>query len=124
MLKLLAILVLSTGFLFAQEGPLRGPVRDSNPQAGSPKDYQGCVIRSTGKILLTDSQGTEYYLVSSSKKLDSYLGEEVRITAVDMNSGDPTSGERSVESGRAHNRPATLDVETIEKTADHCASPK
>jgi len=72
MCKLLAILVLSSAYLYAQEIPLKGPVRDSNPQARSPKEYQGCVIRSGGKILLADAAGTEYKLVSSGRELDSF----------------------------------------------------
>lgn len=124
MSKLLAVLVLGCACLFAQEFPLIGPVRDSNPHTSSPKDYRGCVIRSGGKILLTDPRGTEYNLVSSDRQLDSYVGHEVKITAFDVNPSAPSSGEKSVEGGNPQGQPPTLDVETIEKVADHCTSPQ
>lgn len=124
MCKLLALLVLSSACLYAQEAPLKGPARDSNPHATSPKEYQGCVIRSGGKILLADAAGTDYRLVSRGRELDSYVGNEVKISAVDVNPSDSSSGERSVQSGQPQAQPATLDVQTIQKVADHCKSPK
>ena len=123
MCKLLAILVLSSACLYAQEAP-KAPTRDPNPQATSPKEYQGCVIRSGGKILLADAAGTDYKLVSSGRELDSYVGSEVKISAVDVNPNDPSSDERSIQSGQTQAQPATLDVETIQKVADKCKSPK
>jgi hypothetical protein len=123
MCKVLTILVLSSACLYAQEAPPKGSVRDSKSQASSPKEYQGCVIRSGGKILLADAAGTEYKLVSSGRELDSYVGNEVKISGVDPNREDPSSDERRVENGQPQAQPATLNVETIQKVADHCKSP-
>jgi hypothetical protein len=125
MYRLLAVCTLCSACLVAQESPIESPSRDKNPQASSPRTYQGCVIRSQGKILLTDPSGTEYNLVSSSgRKLDSYVGQEVKIQANDLNPYDSSSDERSALSGQPQHGPPTLDVEYIEKVADHCSSPK
>ena len=123
MSKLLLVWVLASVCGFAQESPTRGPVRDANPQSSTPKEYQGCIIRSGGRILLTTPQGTEYYLTSSARKLEAYVGEEVKVVAVAMNPSDASSTERSVESGKPQRQPLTLDIEEISKVADHCASP-
>jgi len=58
--------------------------RDSD--AGNPaKEYQGCVIRSGGNILLTTPANKDFKLASTSGStsapLDTYVGDEVKITA-------------------------------------------
>ena len=121
---LLAGLVLISMCAVAQEVPTRGPKRDPNPQATLPKVYQGCVIRSNGKIMLTDASNLDYKLVSSARSLDSYVGQEVRITAAQIAPGDPSSDDRAATAEKAPRPPATLDVEDIAKVADHCSSPK
>lgn len=131
----LAACVLFSSFAFAQEVPLKGPNYDPNPQASSPQTYQGCVIKTNGKLALTDSEGTDYFLVrnarstngdsqTSSKALGAYVGQEVRIRAATVNPSDPSLDERSVNSQQPQKRPKTLDVEDISKVADHCSSPK
>ena len=125
MRKLLPLLTLFSACLVAQETPLKGPNRDANPQASAPKEYRGCVIRSQGRILLSDASGAEHNLVSSNgRKLESYVGQEVKIQANDLNPNDTSSDERSRQSGQPQHQPSTLDVESIEKAADHCSSPK
>lgn len=122
MRSLTFIVVLLSSALFAQESPTKGPARDPNPQNSTPKNYEGCVIRSNGNIMLTDADGTDYKLVSSQQKIDGYVGQEVRITASNMNSNDSSSGERDVQIQGP--QPAALDVSDIQKIADHCKSPK
>ncbi|MBV9624540.1 MAG: hypothetical protein JOZ14_11225 [Acidobacteria bacterium] len=125
MRKILAVCMLVSACLVAQETPIRGPNRDPNPQASTPKVYQGCVIRSQGKILLTGESGAEHNLISSNgRKLQDYVGQEVRIEGNDVNPNDKSSDERSRLSGQPQHQPSTLDVESIEKVADHCSSPK
>lgn len=121
---LLAACILVSACLAAQEVPTRGPKRDPNPQATLPKTYQGCVIRSNGNLMLADSSNLDYKLVSSARSLDSYLGQEVRITASQITPGDPSSDDRAATAEKAPRPPATLDVEDIAKVADHCSSPK
>jgi hypothetical protein len=75
--------------------------------------------------MLTDASNNDYKLVSTSgRSLDSYVGQEVRITAIKVNPDNPSSGERGVNSKELDNRPTTLDVQEISKVADHCSSPK
>lgn len=120
----LAGLILVSMCAVAQEVPIQGPNRDPNPQATLPKTYQGCVIRSNGSVMLTDASNNDYKLVSNVRSLDSYVGQEVRITATQITPGDPSSDDRAATAEKAPGQPATLDVEEIAKVADHCSSPK
>lgn len=133
--KLLVASFLLSTCLFAQEAPIKGPDRDANTQVSLPQTYKGCVIKSNGKLMLTDSAGKDFVLVRNARStsgksaartesLDSYVGQEVRITASPLNPNDPSLDERSVKSQQPQNPPATLDVEEISKLADHCSSPK
>ena len=125
MRSLLAVCVLISTCAFAQEVPLKGPNRDANPDSTRPQSYQGCVIRSNGRVMLTDASNNDYKLVSASgRSLDDYVGQEVRITAVLINANDPSSDEKSAGGQEAQNKPATLEIEEIAKVADHCSSPK
>jgi len=132
----LTTLVLTSAFLAAQEAPTKAPNHDPNPQVSGPNAYQGCVIKSNGKVMLTDSSNKDYILVRNARStgtvvgserapsLESYLGQEVRITATMMNPNDPSLDDSSVHGQKPQNLPATLDVEEIAKVADHCSSPK
>jgi len=113
-------LLLISGLALAQESP-RGPATgDPNADSTIAQAYQGCVIRSGGKIMLTDAQNRDYQLVSSARSLDSYVGQEVQLSAVTVNPGDPSSDEHRVSAGQ----PMTLDVEDIQKVSDRCTSPR
>jgi hypothetical protein len=126
-MRTLILLLLISACVFAQESPTRDGRANRDPDANSsaPKTYQGCVIRSSGSIVLADPAGKEYKLTSrSGRQIDTYVGQEVQIIASDVNPADPSSGERSVTAGQPKNGPVALDVEQIEKVADHCSSPK
>jgi hypothetical protein len=113
--------------LFAQspESPNRGPANeDPTANSSTPKTYQGCVVRSGGKIMLTDAQNRDYILVSSGRALDSYVGQEVQLSAISMNPNDPTSNQHGVSAQQPSGQPMTLDVENIQKIRDKCSSPK
>lgn len=121
---LLGFLLLATAAL-CQEFPIQGPAtQDHDKNASRPKSYQGCVIRSNGSIMLADQYNRDYKLVGNGKSLDSYVGQEVRITAANVNPSDPSSDERSISDGKPANAPQNLSVEDIEKVSDRCHSPK
>jgi hypothetical protein len=109
----------------AQEFPTKRPAtNDPNANSSQPKTYQGCMIRSNGSIMLTDQANRDYKLIANGKSLDSYVGQEVKITAGDVNPGDPSSHERSMSDGQTENTPRTLNVEDIQKVSNYCSSPK
>jgi hypothetical protein len=109
----------------AQEFPTKGPAtNDPNKNASQPKIYQGCIIRSNGSIMLADQYNRDYKLVANGKTLDSYVGQEVKITASDVNPNDPSSDERSMSDAKPQTAPSTLSVESVEKISDYCSSPK
>jgi hypothetical protein len=125
---LLTALVLTSAFLVAQEVPLKGPNRDPNPDVSRSENYQGCVIKSNGQVILTDSHNKDYILVRNARSqgaawstgetqsLESYVGQKVRITASAVNPSDPSLDDTSVSSQEAQDRPVTLDVETLAKS--------
>lgn len=121
---ILSFVLLSTAAL-AQEFPTKGPATaDPNKNSSRPREYQGCVIRSNGNIMLADQQNHDYRLEANGKSLDSYLGQEVQIMARDVNPKDPSSDERSISGAKTVYSPATLVVEEIQKISDRCSSPK
>lgn len=121
---LMAVLVLLSTFAVAQEMPTRGPATgDPTANSTTPRTYRGCVIRSNGSVMLADASNQDYILVSSGHSLDSYVGQEVTIRASNVNPSDPSSDERGVNAEQPAGQPMTLNVEDIQKTADHCTSP-
>jgi Protein of unknown function (DUF5818) len=121
---LFAALLLIATFAGAQETPVKGPNYDSDVDATKPQVYQGCAIRSNGNVLLAVASGTEYNLVSNARKLDAYVGQEVRVTATQINPHDPSLDMHGASNPNPPGKPATLDVEDIAKVSDHCSSPK
>ena len=121
---MLAFLVTSV-FAQSRDGLNRGPeTEDRAANSTTPKTYQGCVVRSGGKIMLTDAQNRDYILVSSRRSLDSYIGQEVQLSAIHINPSDPTSNEHGISAQQPHSQPMTLDVENLEKVSDKCSSPE
>ena len=121
---LMAVLMLLSTFAVAQEMPTRGPATgDPTANSTTPRTYRGCVIRSNGSVMLADASNQDYILVSSGHSLDSYVGQEVTIRAANVNPSDPSSDERGMSDGEPVRQPVTLNVEDIQKTADHCTSP-
>jgi len=104
--------------------------RDSN--AGNPtKEYQGCVIRSGGNILLTTPANKDFKLArtsdgtsdSTSAPLDTYVGDEVKITATQTTPQNPASPAAEAGAGNTKQGPPTLEVAEITKVSEHCSSP-
>ena len=118
-------LLLISAIACAQESPLKGPATgDPTANSSTPGTYQGCVIRSGGKTMLTDAANRDYQLVSSAGSLDSYVGQEVHVTAYSINPGDPSSDEHGFDTGQPQGQPTTLDVRDIQKISDRCTSPQ
>ena len=121
---LMSALVLLSTFAVAQEMPTRGPANgDRTANSTTPRNYRGCVIRSNGSVMLADASNQDYILVSSGHSLDSYVGQEVTIRAANVNPSDSSSDEHGINAEQPVGQPMTLNVEDIQKTADHCTSP-
>lgn len=125
MRTLFVTLLMFMATALAQEFPTKGPAtKDPDKNASQPKIYQGCMIRANGSIMLADQENRDYKLVGHGKTLDSYVGQEVKITASDVNPGDPSSNQHGMSDGEAQNTPRTLSVEDIQKVSNYCRSPK
>jgi len=122
---LVAAALLMFGVAFAQESPTKGPATgDRTANSTNPMTYQGCVIRSNGKIMLADAKNQDYILVSSGRSLDDYVGQEVKLSASNMNPSDTSSDEHGMSAQQPQGQPITLDVGNIQKVADKCSSPQ
>jgi len=121
---LIAAVLLMFGLAYAQESPTKGPATgDPSANSTTPKTYQGCVIRSNGKIMLADAKNQDYILVSSGRSLDDYVGQEVKLSAINVNPGDTSSDEHGMSAEQPQGQPMTLDVENIQKLSEKCSSP-
>lgn len=121
---LFAAVLLTFAVAYAQESPTKGPATgDRTANSTTPMTYQGCIIRSNGKIMLADAKNKDYILVSSGRSLDEYVGQEVKISAINMNPSDASSDEHGMSAEQPQGQPMTLDVEDIRKVSDKCSSP-
>ncbi len=122
---LLCTALISSGLAYGQESPKKGPATgDRTANSTKPMTYQGCVIRTNGKIMLADAMNKDYLLVSSGRSLDEYLGQEVKLSAINMNPSDTSSDEHGISAEQPQGQPMTLDVEDIQKISDKCSSPQ
>ena len=120
-----AAVLLMFAVAYAQESPTKGPATgDPSANSTTPKTYQGCVIRSNGKIMLADAKNQDYILVSSGRSLDDYVGQEVKLSAINLNPSDPSSDQHGMSAEQPQGQPMTLDVENIQKVSDKCSSPQ
>ena len=118
-------LLVTSAFAQSPETPNRRPAtEDPAANTTAPTTYQGCIVRSGGKIMLTDAENRDYILVSSEQLLDRYVGQEVQVSATHISPNDPASNAQGISAQQPHHRPLTLAVENIQKIADKCSSPK
>lgn len=121
----IAAVLLMFAVAYAQESPTKGPATgDPSANSTTPRTFQGCVIRSNGKIMLADAKNNDYILVSSGRSLDDYVGQEVTLSAVNINPSDPSSDQHGMSAEQPQGQPMTLDVEDIQKVSDKCSSPQ
>lgn len=122
---IIAVVLLTCGVAYAQESPEKGPATgDPSANSTTPKTYEGCVIRSNGRIMLADAKNRDYILVSSGRSLDDYVGQEVKLSAINMNPSDSSSDEHGMSAEQPQGQPMTLDVENIQEVSDKCSSPQ
>lgn len=121
----IAAVLLMYAVAYGQESPTKGPATiDRTANSTTPMTYQGCVIRSNGKIMLADSKNQDYILVSSGRSLDDYVGQEVKLSAINLNPSDPSSDQHGMSAEQPQGQPITLDVENIQKVSEKCSSPQ
>ena len=119
-LSLIATIVFLPLCAFSQMSPT-GPTNAPGTNSTRPRQYEGCLEQSNGKVILVENAGKNYNLVSSTVSLNKYAGEAVSITATRIDPGDPSSNEQSAMIGEPQNAPATLDVSDISQTGDKCS---
>jgi len=121
---LLAFLVTS-GFAQSPQPPSRRSATE-DPQAGcsTGQTYQGCMVRSGGRMMLIDPQNRDYILVSSDRSLENYIGQEVQLCATSIIRKDPASKDPGIDPQPPPGDLLTLNVGNVQKVSDKCISPK
>jgi hypothetical protein len=120
MRTLLFALLLSGGFLLAQDSQPSTPQLNSKDSKGL-ATVQGCVSRSSGDyILMKQDPGVTYELQAPRKtKLHQYLGQQVEVTGTESPSMS-TSSDSSARSGSPS--PVTLTITSIRTIAKECSA--
>jgi hypothetical protein len=113
------ILLLSCGFLLAQNSH---PSATSSPKSKAAKDevtVQGCVGRFSGDYVLTKQDpAITYELQATGKtKLRNYLGQRVEVTGTEAPSMS-TSSDAMTKTGSAS--PLTITITSIKTIAQEC----
>jgi len=114
MRKLWFVLLLSCGFLLAQDS---NPSQHNSKASKGQVTVQGCVGRSTGDYILTKQDpGMTYELQATGKiKLRKYLGQRVEVTGTESPSMS-TSSDAIARMGSPASVTLTItSIKTIEK---------
>ena len=117
MRKLWFVLLLSCGFLLAQDS---NPSQHNSKASKGQVTVQGCVGRSTGDYILTKQDpGMTYELQATGKmKLRRYLGQQVEVTGTESPSMS-TSSDALARTGSPAS--VTLTITSIKTIAKECA---
>jgi len=120
MKKLCVVLLLSGGFLLAQDNNQTNAAPDHTKGQITVK---GCVARSSGDyILMKSDPGITYELQASGKtRLKHYLGQRVEVTGTTS----PTlssSSDATAKMGSAS--PVTLNITSIKTLDKDCSEPR
>jgi hypothetical protein len=120
MRTLLFALLLSGGFLLAQDSQPSNPQLNSKDSKGQ-VTVQGCVSRSSGDyILMKQDPGMSYELQATGKtKLRHYLGQQVEVTGTEGPSMS-TSSDTSARAGSPS--PVTLTITSIRTIGKECSA--
>ena len=121
---LLLAFLLTSACALSPEWPSRG-FAEENPtiNCSTPQTYQGCVVRSGGKIMLIDAENRDYILLSRDRSLENYVGQEVQLCASTIPK-DPESNDHRIDPQPPAGELLTLRVGNVQKVSDKCISPK
>jgi hypothetical protein len=96
--------------------------------AAAGSTVEGCLGGNAGNFTIIDKSGTTYQLQlpagADSSKLNSHIGEEVRVTGTMANAkqpGDTSAASGASTSGASGSQPS-IAVTKIDKVGDKCTS--
>ncbi len=117
MRKLWFALLLSSSFLLAQSSSSQDKSKDSKGEV----TIQGCVSRSSGDYILSQTDPSKTYVLQATgkTKLGPYLGQQVEATGTKSPSLS-TSSDTLAKMGSP--APTTLTVSSIKTIAKECTA--
>jgi hypothetical protein len=115
--KTILLMLLCAGSLIAQANPDQSqqPVKAKKGEV----TMQGCVARSSGDYILTQTDPAISYVLQGSKniKLRHYLGQQVEVTGTKLPSMS-TSSDFLARTGSP--APETISIDTIKTISKRC----
>jgi hypothetical protein len=113
------VLLLSGGFLLAQDGSPSTAGQHKSKSSKGEITLQGCVGRSSGDyVLIKQNPAITYELQATGKtKLRQYLGQRVEVTGTESPSLS-TSSDALTKTGSA--APVTITITSIKTIAKEC----
>jgi hypothetical protein len=119
MRKFWVVLLLSGGFLLAQDNNAGANAQRNTKASNGQMTVQGCVSRSTGDyILFKQDPGTSWVLRTKGKlKLNPYLGKQVEVTGTESPFLS-TSSSSLARTGAASS--VMLTITSIKTISKHC----
>jgi hypothetical protein len=121
-LMLALALLLSAAWLQAQsQYPQTGSSEKGVPASGQ-TTAQGCLQRSDGNYMLTDSAGTTYQLQGDSSKLSEHVGHEVQIMAITTSASSATTPTAGTPTSATQPTLTVQNVKHISKTCKQASA--
>ncbi|MGB6676802.1 MAG: hypothetical protein WBE44_08945 [Terriglobales bacterium] len=121
MRKFLFVLLLSSGFLAAQDNNSSAAGEHQSKNAKGEVTVQGCVGRFSGDYILSKQDpGVTYQLQATGKiKLRKYLGQRVEVTGSEAPTMS-TSSDALARTGSAS--PVTITITSIKTISKECTT--
>ena len=145
--SLIAALLLSAVWLFAQDAAQAGSSTSQANSNASEMTIEGCLSGSAGNFTLTDNAGKSYQLQGKTAKLTDLVGHQVRMkgtqtatasattpsggtasASTDQSGGTASSGAANKPSDNAADSSATasaaiqFNVSSVKKLSDSCTA--
>lgn len=130
LILVVAALVCSGVWAFAQTSSTSGQSMNSGSANGASKTVTGCLTGSAGNYMIKDkANGTTYNLTGDATQLDAHANQEVSVTGTAENGSEGTSGSSSTatsSSGSMNGTSSTsggesLHVTSVTKIASTCS---
>lgn len=117
MTRLFLALLLSSGFLLAQDNAAAG--QDNSKDSNGPVTMRGCVTRTSGDYVLLKQDPAETLELQATNKirLKHYLGQRVEVTGT-KSASMSTSSDAIARMGSPS--PVTLTITTIKTLDKNC----
>jgi len=119
--SLIAALLLSAVWLFAQDAAQAGSSTSQANSNASEMTIEGCLSGSAGNFTLTDTAGKSYQLQGDASKLADQIGHQVAIKGTQTATASATTPSGDTASANTDQSGSTASSSAAQKPADNAA---